>query len=443
MASLPLAELQSLQARLKLIETEREGLLRVVREGEYRTKKAERQASSAEKSYQSVLVRLKEKDVLLEQMKQRQQQTDAELRLVKAQKKKKKQPPELLVAKLVEPSAPKPTKVPQNRKAPSVATASRAPVVTKAIEASAKPTTHVPQPQKAPSKAPLAAQFEPAALKQPLGCTLQDVCGSGGGGEATIDSVVDCIQCALFRQRSAPSKPALDHGLVAAQAVDLQYRRRHGIPTLWLEFGAWSGRSARVIRNASVAINKPDGVYSFDSFHGLPENWRRDPLRRSNVTRQFLSQGSFTRNGEPPFHEDGITWRVGWFNETIQPFLRDHPRAPISFVHIDCDIYSSTASVFEQIEHRLAPDAVLAFDELVNYPEYRAHELLAFVEYLRRTSRRFRVLGAGARLLMRNPKALRSLLATRQACSRCARPFGGVGSGEDMAIQLVPLAIPG
>ena len=30
--------------------------------------------------------------------------------------------------------------------------------------------------------------------------------------------------------------------------------------------------------------------------------------------------GSFSRHGEPPFHEEGIAWVVGWFNETSEPF---------------------------------------------------------------------------------------------------------------------------
>ena len=43
-------------------------------------------------------------------------------------------------------------------------------------------------------------------------------------------------------------------------------------------------------------------------------------------------------------------------------------------LHIDCDLYSSTAAVFERVADRLAPDAVIVFDELLNYPEYRRHE---------------------------------------------------------------------
>jgi len=264
---------------------------------------------------------------------------------------------------------------------------------------------------------------------------LEATCG--GREEANVDSLIDCVRCATWRQRLVPARTALSVGMQAAQQAELARRSRGEKPTLWVEFGAWSGASARVIRDAAFAINKTEGVHSFDSFEGLPEDWRADPQRRGAVTAKYLSRGAFSRRGEPPFHEAGVHWEIGWYNSTLGPFLRRFPATPISMVHIDCDLYSSSAAALEAIEHRLTPDAVIVFDELLNYPEYRDHEARAFIELIRRMRRDYSVLAAGPRLIMRNPHTLRRLLSLRRPCSRCAPPFGGT-SNEDVAIRLLP-----
>jgi len=136
------------------------------------------------------------------------------------------------------------------------------------------------------------------------------------GSHATISSLVDCVRCAptgddevvAIAQGNAtlPAKNALRRGLRLARAAV----RADGAPSLWLEFGAWSGASTRIIRDAAFAVNKSDGVHSFDSFEGLPEDWRPDPRNRTWAVKQFLSKGSFSRRGRPPFHEPGIHWQV-------------------------------------------------------------------------------------------------------------------------------------
>ena len=50
----------------------------------------------------------------------------------------------------------------------------------------------------------------------------------------------------------------------------------------------------------------------------------------------------------------------------------------LDFVHIDCDIYSSTKTVFEHIEVR--DGTIILFDEYWGYEDYRNHERKAFME---------------------------------------------------------------
>ena len=46
-------------------------------------------------------------------------------------------------------------------------------------------------------------------------------------------------------------------------------------------------------------------------------------------------------------------------------------------MHIDCDIYASTKTALEQTIPRLAPGAVIVFDEFFNYKGYELHEYKA------------------------------------------------------------------
>ena len=73
----------------------------------------------------------------------------------------------------------------------------------------------------------------------------------------------------------------------------------------------------------------------------------------------------------------------GWFNETIPIFLRNNPNPRIAFIHVDCDIYSSTKTVFEMLHPFFENSIVIVFDELINYPNYENHEIKAFYEFLR------------------------------------------------------------
>ena len=64
----------------------------------------------------------------------------------------------------------------------------------------------------------------------------------------------------------------------------------------------------------------------------------------------------------------------------------------IAFVHVDCDLYSSTKTVLDLVCDRLAPDAVLVFDEFFNYPGWQQHEFRAWTEFVEKTGRTFEYL---------------------------------------------------
>jgi hypothetical protein len=136
--------------------------------------------------------------------------------------------------------------------------------------------------------------------------------------------------------------------------------------TLWLEFGVASGKTINYI---SKFTN--DNVYGFDSFEGLPEYWRNG-----------YDKGVFSTNGILPKVNDNVKLIKGLFNETLLNFISSHNKK-ISFIHIDCDLYSSTKYILNTLKDYIDNECIIVFDELVNYPEFDSDkgELKAFYEF--------------------------------------------------------------
>jgi len=157
-----------------------------------------------------------------------------------------------------------------------------------------------------------------------------------------------------------------------------------------MEFGVYRGTSITTFSNN---INGKM-IYGFDSFEGLPDKWDDEN-----------PQGCFSLNGNIPsgpldkqtqvdpgmystaMHVALTGWNPniklikGLVQDTVAPFLKEHD-GPIAFMHMDLDIYSATRSVFLDTQDRLVDSTIIAFDELLDYPTYKEHELKAFAELL-------------------------------------------------------------
>lgn len=134
-----------------------------------------------------------------------------------------------------------------------------------------------------------------------------------------------------------------------------------------LEFGVWSGRTLKVIAGA----REHHQVFGFDSFAGLPEDWRVN-----------IPAGTFAIEQPPDI--DGVELVIGWFSDTLPNFMANHP-GPVAFLHLDADLYSSTATVLEHVGSRLMPGSVIVFDEYFNYPGWEQHEHRAWREFVTKT----------------------------------------------------------
>lgn len=133
------------------------------------------------------------------------------------------------------------------------------------------------------------------------------------------------------------------------------------------EFGVYKGTTINFIASQCPE----ETIYGFDSFEGLPEHWAGNRYSSRN----------FDRKGKPPKVKNNVELVIGWFNETLPEFLKKN-NSSFGFIHIDCDIYSSTKQILDLTVSRIADGCIIVFDEFFNYHAFEQHEYRAFTEFI-------------------------------------------------------------
>jgi hypothetical protein len=166
-------------------------------------------------------------------------------------------------------------------------------------------------------------------------------------------------ESAVFVSRSAPMARSYRNKWQLLDAAIATVR----LSGLYCEFGVFTGESVNYI--AAKVTGK---VHGFDSFEGLPEDWRAS-----------FEAGKF-KVKELPSVAPNVILHKGWFHTSIPAFLHENPD-PIAFLHIDCDLYSSTGTVLRSLADRIVAGTVIQFDEFFNYPGWHCGEYKAFTEF--------------------------------------------------------------
>ncbi len=151
-------------------------------------------------------------------------------------------------------------------------------------------------------------------------------------------------------------------------------------PITYLEFGVATGRSIAwwVDNNA----HKDSALYGFDCFTGLPEEWYWHP------------KGTFDQGGATPDIDDKrVTWVKGYFQNTLQSFIRSHDLDRRLVVHLDADLFTSTHFVLGSLAPYLKPNDIIIFDEFTRLTD-ATHEFRAFHDFVTAYGMQFSVLGA-------------------------------------------------
>lgn len=110
-------------------------------------------------------------------------------------------------------------------------------------------------------------------------------------------------------------------------------------------------------------------LHGFDSFEGIPEAWGEEEA------------GSYSTHGRLPAVPKHVELIAGWYEDTLPGFAA-RLREPIALLHVDCDLYSSTKTVFEHLGRWLAPGSIVLFDEYIGNTTWRDDEFKAFQEWV-------------------------------------------------------------
>jgi hypothetical protein len=149
------------------------------------------------------------------------------------------------------------------------------------------------------------------------------------------------------------------------------------IEGLCLEFGVSSAETTK--KYVEMLPEKYKPMYGFDWFKGLPEKWMGHGV------------GAFSNDGKIP-KVDGCVMVNGLFEDTLPNFIELNDK-PISLLIVDCDLYSSTKTIFDYCDKNISVGTVIIFDEIhngdgINY-EWMEHEYKAFIEFVERNNVEF------------------------------------------------------
>lgn len=139
------------------------------------------------------------------------------------------------------------------------------------------------------------------------------------------------------------------------------------------EFGVDKGKSFLQLCDMFNA----DEVYGFDAFDGLPEGgkWHGNTMHK----------GMFKNDCKPPFEipENGHIIN-GWFENTLPDFASSVEGQPAKYLHIDCDVYSSTVTILNAVASSIVKGTIIVFDDYCNYTGWRTGEWKAWQEFCKK-----------------------------------------------------------
>lgn len=144
----------------------------------------------------------------------------------------------------------------------------------------------------------------------------------------------------------------------------------------FLEFGVFKGASINYIAKK----NPRQHIHGFDSFEGLAEAWAHNPEK------------TFSLGGKLPKVKANVHLHKGYFEKTLPEWLSKNSEK-VSFFHVDCDLYSSTKTIFDCLKDRIQPGTVILFDDYFNFPGWEEDGHRVLMDFKKETNLQYEYLG--------------------------------------------------
>lgn len=201
------------------------------------------------------------------------------------------------------------------------------------------------------------------------GCGLHKLHNTAA--QKLIRSILDEIDLQHFRD----IHPCRSFGCRVKMYRYIQESLIRGDPMDYLEFGVFRGESVRWWTDLNR--HKDSRFYGFDSFEGLPEDWRNGQRK-----------GHFNIEGQVPnINDPRVKFVKGWFDKTVPRFVREFAMKNRLVMHLDADLYGSTMLPLLYLSSFMTKGSLLIFDEFYD----RNHEFKAFQDFLRISKKQYRL----------------------------------------------------
>ncbi len=148
------------------------------------------------------------------------------------------------------------------------------------------------------------------------------------------------------------------------------------ITGLCVECGVFWGRSIRQLAKGR------ETVHGFDSFAGIPEDWKPGE-----------DAGAYSTGGVLPQVPANVLLYKGWFEQTLPSFVAAQ-KDPLALLHVDCDLHSSTVTVLTELAPLIEAGTVIVFDDYTGFEGWREHEYRALQEFAGASGLKYRYLAA-------------------------------------------------
>jgi O-methyltransferase len=148
----------------------------------------------------------------------------------------------------------------------------------------------------------------------------------------------------------------------------------------YLEFGVFEGATINFWVNQNR--NPKSRFYGFDTFTGLPEEWKNLVGHRPSST--WNCEGNV-----PEINDERIQFFKGLFQNTIDKFLKNYEPQKNIVIHNDSDLYTSSLYLLTRLHDIIKKDTIIIFDEFNNVMD----EFRALDNYCASYYRKYKVIG--------------------------------------------------
>lgn len=150
-----------------------------------------------------------------------------------------------------------------------------------------------------------------------------------------------------------------------------------------IEFGVYHGDCMARLNKEADRIGKPfKEIWGFDSFEGLPPNNEGNPDWVAGAFNVVKDDNFDSAEQAMAFIRSRVGREInfvkGWFDKTTTPELGKQLADSASYIHIDCDLYSSSFTALSWLFRYKVPKvySIIRYDDWIS-TAYNAGQRLA------------------------------------------------------------------